>query len=54
MAVGLLAALTAEFAAQQISVNPVSAFYHDHLFVPANRTESALAAIQALQRRAQH
>ncbi|PWH17825.1 MAG: transporter [Ardenticatenia bacterium] len=33
-AVGLLAAVTGRLARVGISVNPVSAYYHDHLFVP--------------------
>ncbi|MEM6381600.1 MAG: ACT domain-containing protein [Pseudomonadota bacterium] len=47
-AVGFLAAITGRLAALGIGVNPVSAFYHDHLFVPADRTEEALAALQEL------
>ena len=38
----LLAAITAKLAAGGISVNPVSAFYHDHLFVPADKAEMAM------------
>ena len=41
-AVGLLAAITTRLAAAGMGVNPVSAFYHDHLFVPAERAEEAL------------
>jgi hypothetical protein len=41
-AVGFLAAVTARLAAAGISVNPVSAYYHDHLFVPVNRAEDAM------------
>lgn len=45
-AVGFLAAITARLAAAGISVNAVSAFYHDHLFVPEQRAEEALALLQ--------
>ncbi|AZO10596.1 MULTISPECIES: ACT domain-containing protein [unclassified Mesorhizobium] len=41
-AVGFLAAITARLAAAGMGVNPVSAFHHDHLFVPADRAEEAM------------
>ena len=40
-AVGFLAAVTARLAEAGISVNAVSAFHHDHLFVPERRAESS-------------
>jgi len=45
-AVGFLAAVTARLAAAGISVNAVSAFHHDHLFVPYERADEALALLQ--------
>jgi hypothetical protein len=45
-AVGFLAAITARLARAGISVNAVSAFYHDHLFVPEHRAEEALRLLQ--------
>jgi hypothetical protein len=45
-AVGFLAAITGKLAERGISVNPISAYYHDHLFVPASR---ALEAMELLQ-----
>jgi hypothetical protein len=47
-AVGFLAAITARLAAAGMGVNPVSAFYHDHLFVPAERAEEAMAILAKL------
>jgi len=45
-AIGFLAAITARLADAGISVNAVSAFYHDHLFVPEHRAEEALRLLQ--------
>ena len=47
-AVGFLAAVTARLAAAGMGVNPVSGYFHDHLFVPADRAEEAMAILQAL------
>ncbi|MFB9982228.1 ACT domain-containing protein [Mesorhizobium kowhaii] len=47
-AVGFLAAITTRLAAAGMGVNPVSAFYHDHLFVPADRAEEALELLRQL------
>jgi hypothetical protein len=47
-AVGLLAAITARLAGAGISVNAVSAFYHDHLFVPEHRADEALRLLQSM------
>ncbi|MBE9141256.1 ACT domain-containing protein [Nodosilinea sp. LEGE 07088] len=47
-AVGFLAAIATHLASHGISVNPVSAFYHDHLFVPAAQAERAIALLEAL------
>jgi hypothetical protein len=49
-AIGFLAAITTRLAAAGISVNPVSAFHHDHLFVPADRAEAALAILHDMAR----
>ena len=50
-AVGFLAAAAGALAAAGISCNAVSAWYHDHLFVPLERAEEALAVLRALQGR---
>jgi hypothetical protein len=47
-AVGFLAAITTRLAAAGMGVNPISAFYHDHLFVPADRAEEALELLHQL------
>ena len=47
-AVGFLAAITTRLASAGMGVNPVSAFYHDHLFVPAERAEEAMILLRGL------
>ena len=47
-AVGFLAAILPRLAAAGIGVNPVSAFHHDHLFVPSDRAEDALAILSGI------
>ena len=44
-AVGFLAHVTTHLAKFDMGVNPVSGFYHDHLFVPENRAIDALNAL---------
>ena len=41
-AVGFLAAITTRLATAGISVNVVSAYHHDHIFVPVNRAADAM------------
>lgn len=45
-AVGFLAAITGKLAEHNISVNPISAYYHDHLFVPVLRTKEVMMLLQ--------
>jgi GNAT superfamily N-acetyltransferase len=47
--VGLLARVTTALAARGISVNPVSALRHDHLFVPYERAGEAMAVLEGLR-----
>lgn len=47
-AIGFLAAITAHLAEAGISVNAVSAFHHDHLFVPVDRADHAIAVLQKM------
>lgn len=46
-AVGFLAAITRKLADAGISVNPVSAFYHDHLFVPWDKRDEAMEILKS-------
>lgn len=48
-AVGFLAAITTRLAEAGVSVNPVSAYYHDHLFVPWERRQEVVAILEDLQ-----
>ena len=48
-AVGFLVRITGELAMYNISVNPVSAYYHDHLFVPTAKAEEAVNILKQLQ-----
>ncbi len=50
-AVGLTAAVSACLTEQGISANVVAAYYHDHIFVPAERSDEALAALEGLAAR---
>ena len=49
-AVGLTAAVSAKLAACGISANLISAYYHDHIFVPAEKSTQALLALLELSR----
>ena len=49
-AVGFLAAITSRLADAGISVNAVSAFYHDHLFVPEHKADEALHHLQNMSK----
>ena len=45
-AVGLTAAVAGALAQEGISANVVAAFFHDHVFVPAERADEALQALR--------
>jgi hypothetical protein len=47
-AVGFMARITTELAKLDMGVNPVSGFYHDHIFVPDGREHDALRALQEI------
>jgi hypothetical protein len=47
-AVGFLAVVITRLAASDMGVNPVSGFYHDHLYVPEGRESDAISIIAEL------
>lgn len=47
-AVGLTAVLSRVLADRGIACNVIAGYYHDHLLVPADRTDDALAALETL------
>ena len=47
-AVGFLAAITRALATHGIAANVVSAFHHDHLFVPPERADEAMRVLERL------
>lgn len=49
-AVGFLAAITQKLAEEEISVNAISAFYHDHLFVPIAQADRAMQLLEEFGR----
>ena len=50
-AVGFIAKIATVLAQAGMGVNPVSGFYHDHLFVPEGREDDALSLLHALAAR---
>ena len=48
-AVGLTAVVATELSKQNISANVVAAAFHDHVFVPADRSNDALICLQSIQ-----
>jgi hypothetical protein len=47
-AVGFMAKITTALAAAGIGVNPVSGYFHDHLFVPLDRAEESIRILKEL------
>ncbi|MHA2145248.1 MAG: ACT domain-containing protein [Candidatus Thorarchaeota archaeon] len=47
-AVGFIAEITHHLAQAGVSVNVVSAYYHDHLFVPFSKVEKAMDVLSSL------
>ena len=47
-AVGFLAAVSTALAVADVPCNAISAFHHDHIFVPESKAEAALEALEKL------
>ncbi len=47
-AVGFIARIATELARHEMGVNPVSGFFHDHLFVPDGREQDALRILEEI------
>ncbi len=47
-AVGFLARISTRLAALQMGVNPVSGFYHDHLFIPKDKATVAMQELKLM------
>jgi uncharacterized protein len=51
-AVGFMAAISTRLAEKGFSANPVSAYYHDHLFVKVDEAEQVLETLKAMSQEA--
>ncbi|GAA6152257.1 ACT domain-containing protein [Pseudoteredinibacter isoporae] len=47
-AVGLTAAISTALAKEGISANVVAAYFHDHIYVPIDKAEAAMACLAGL------
>ena len=47
-AVGFMARIATDLAAQDMGVNPVAGFFHDHIFVPDGREQDALRVLEEI------
>lgn len=47
-ALGLTSVVTSLLAERGITTNVIAGFYHDHMFVPSDRTDEAMAALKEL------
>jgi len=52
MAVGFLAKITEALSKEGISTNAFSAYYHDHLFVPYEKRDDAIKALNGICKKA--
>lgn len=49
-AVGFIAAIAGRLTDANISINPVSAFYHDHLFVPWEKRYNVMEILNSMSK----
>lgn len=49
-AVGFLAIITEKLAAAGISINAISAYYHDHLFVPVEKADQTMKILHHIMK----
>lgn len=49
-AVGLTAAISDKLTQHNISANVIAAYYHDHIFVPADKASAAMTALQSFSK----
>jgi ribonuclease HI len=49
-AVGFLAVISEKLSEAAISVNVISGYYHDHLFIPRDRVTEAMAILEEISR----
>ncbi len=47
-----MAALSTRLAERGIGANPISGYYHDHLFVPQEMVDEAVTALEELAKEA--
>lgn len=47
-AVGLTAAISTALASRNISANVIAGYYHDHIFIPKDKADLALEALEGL------
>jgi len=45
-AMGFIAAIATKLSKHNISINPVSAYYHDHLFVPVSQADKVMELLK--------
>ena len=53
-AVGFLAVITEKLASAGISVNAISAYYHDHLFISVEKAAQAMAILRQIMQEGQY